>query len=129
MSRYESLQAFLQRQSAAEIPLSFAEIEEIIGTQLPRSAHRHRAWWSNNPSNNEMTRSWLAAGYITERVDMATERLVFRRQPGHSAPKSRGAGRTPGFLDRIRGQLAGTAKVADGVDLTSPTGETWDAER
>jgi hypothetical protein len=127
MSKYEPLKRFLERQDATEIPLRFAEIEEIIDAKLPPAAHRHRAWWSNNPSNNVMTRSWLAAGYVSERVDIAAERIVFRRQPSGRPPRD--ATPKAGFLDRIRAHLGGTAKVADGVDLTRPTGEPWDAER
>ncbi|MEO6341495.1 MAG: hypothetical protein ABIO39_15740 [Caulobacteraceae bacterium] len=129
MSKYEPLQLFLERQNATEIPLCFAEIEEIIGSKLPPAAHRHRAWWSNNPSNNVMTRSWLTAGYASERVDIAAERVVFRRQSDRPPPGPRGATPKAGFLDRIRAQLAGMTTVAEGVDLTGPTGETWDAER
>jgi hypothetical protein len=128
VSKYEPLQFFLERQNATEIPLRFAEIEEIIGAKLPPAAHRHRAWWSNNPSNNVMTRSWLTAGYVSERVDIATERVVFRRRSDRTPPASLGGAPRAGFLDRVRTQLKGTAKVAEGVDLTRPTGETWDAE-
>jgi hypothetical protein len=132
MSKYEPLQRFLERQTASEVPLRFAEIENIISAKLPPAAHRHRAWWSNNASNNVMTHSWLAAGYISERVDIAAERVVFRRQAGKTprAPQhAPGRSSKGGFLDRIRAQLAGTAKVTDGVDLTRPAGESWDAER
>lgn len=129
MSKYEPLQLFLERQTATEIPLRFAEIETIIGAKLPPAAHRHRAWWSNNPSNNVMTRSWLTAGYVSERGDIAAERIVFRRQRDQAGDTSQGVAPKAGFLDRIRAQLAGTVKVADGVDIAAPSGERWDAER
>jgi hypothetical protein len=60
--------------------MSFSEIEAIIGSSLPPSSRRHRAWWSNNPSNSVITFSWLNAGYRTADVDMGSERLVFRRE-------------------------------------------------
>ncbi|MEA2936481.1 MAG: hypothetical protein QOD74_3127, partial [Variibacter sp.] len=59
--------------------MTFAEIERITGSKLPPKAQHQRAWWSNNPSNNVMTKVWLEAGYETERVDMAGRKLVFRR--------------------------------------------------
>ena len=35
---------------------------------LPPTAQAQRAWWSNNASNNVMTRVWLEAGFRTERL-------------------------------------------------------------
>ncbi len=118
--------------------MSFAEIEQVLGAKLPPAAHAHRAWWSNNPSNNVMTRSWLAAGYATERVDMASERLVFVRkeipslQAGVAEVQAMRFTPTPtpsgGLLERLRARLGGTVWIAPGVDLTQPTGEVWNAE-
>lgn len=133
MSKYEPLTHFLIANRTEEIPMSFEEIEKIVGFKLPTKASGIRAWWSNNPSNNVMTKAWLAAGYITERVDMGSRRLVFRRSGTPSTlnaaatPMSRPKG-DPGFLERIRARLGGTVTVAEGVDLTDPTGEIWDAE-
>ncbi len=138
MRKYQPLETFLRDQRASEVAMTFAEIERVLGTKLPPAAHAHRAWWSNNPSNNVMTRSWLAAGYVTERVDMAAERLVFVRKDHALAPPA-GMGESPaprygqaasgGLVARLRAALGGTVRVAPGVDLTTPTGEVWDAER
>ncbi len=79
MRDYTLLEEHLQGRSEARIPFRFADIEEIIGSELPASAREHRAWWSNNPSNNPMTYAWLNAGYHTEDVNMASEKLTFVR--------------------------------------------------
>jgi hypothetical protein len=77
--KYDALGRYLQACSSQnEVRLSFSEIERIIGSKLPPSAFDHRPWWSNNPSNNVMTKVWLAAGFETEQVDMEGRRLVFR---------------------------------------------------
>ncbi len=130
MSKYEPLERFLRARQAAEVPMSFVEIEGVIGAKLPPAAHVHRGWWSNNPSNNVMTRSWLAAGYVSARVDMASGRLVFRRKAGGpaAAPEPAPAVDRPGLLARLQARLGGTVKVAPGVDLTEPTGEVWGRE-
>jgi len=131
MSKYEPLTQFLATQRLQEVPMSFSEIERVLGFRLPEKASGIRAWWSNNPSNNVMTKAWLAAGFVTERVDMGSRRLVFRKAGAVSAPlmaASRPA-RSIGFLDRIRAQLGGTVTIPEGVDITAPTGEIWDAER
>jgi len=131
MGKYDPLKSFLEASGAEEIPMSFDEIEALLGASLPDS-RRYPAWWSNNPSNNTMTRVWLEAGYRTERVDVAGERLVFRRaDTGGTPPGSAGPATNRSKVNvvlRLQRALAGTVTVAPGVDLTEPTGETWDAE-
>ena len=61
MGKYEPLGQFLRDQRTSEVPLTFREIEKITGVKLPPKAQHHRAWWSNNPNNNVMTKVWLAA--------------------------------------------------------------------
>lgn len=132
MTKYEPLERFLGSRNDAEIPMTFDEIESIIGASLPPAAGRHRAWWSNNPSNNVMTKSWLSAGFITERVDLASRKVVFRRSKNANSPARRPAEGLKvriGFLDRFRARLGGTVTIPDGVDPAEPTGEVWDAER
>lgn len=134
MSKYQPIEQHLLSCRSTEVPMSFAEIERVIGGRLPAAARNHRAWWSNNPSNNVMTKAWLAAGYGTERVDMSGERLVFRRKSDFGAravapPVSTSVSSRPGLMERLRHRLGGTVTVAEGVDLTAPTGAVWDAER
>ncbi len=129
MGKYDPLRHFLEGRDSEEVPMTFAEIERVLGAKLPESK-AYPAWWSNNPSNNVMTRAWLAAGYRTERVDVGSERLVFRRSsnPGSSrspAPVPAGSG----TLQRLRDALRGTVHVPDGIDLAAPAGEVWDADR
>src|SRR6266849_3638309 len=78
MTKYSNLGEFLRDQKNSSIRLTFAEVERIIGHKLPPSA-RYPAWWSNHPSNNVMTKVWLAAGFKTEQVDVVGRKLVFRR--------------------------------------------------
>jgi hypothetical protein len=125
MSKYEPLTDFLKAQKLDTCPLSFGEIERILGAELPPSSKTHRAWWSNNPSNNVMTKAWLAAGWETEQVDMNARKLVFVRKrrnappPGNSAPAQTTQPR------RLFGALAGTITVNG--DLTVPAGAQWNA--
>ena len=134
MSKYDPLGQYLESRSDRHIAMSFAEIERIVGSRLPRSK-MHRAWWSNNPSNNVMTRQWLSAGYQTEQVDIAGERLVFTRAgprsgvPNGRAPSARpsDSGQTGGgpARDRLFGSMKGSLSVAEGVDLTRPAEPEW----
>src|SRR5713101_8428531 len=79
MGKYEPLTEFLRKQVLNEVPMTFAQIERVIDAPLPPKAQHHRAWWSNSPSNNVMTKAWLEAGFRSEQVDMDGRRLVFRR--------------------------------------------------
>lgn len=132
MGKYDPLGTYLARRTEAEVPMTFRQIEALIGAPLPPAATRHRAWWSNNPDNSAITRTWRDAGFRAFQVDMTAGTLVFRREEGAAwpAPSLSGPDRGPqaGVLDRIRARLGGTVKIPYGVDLTEPTGEVWDAE-
>jgi hypothetical protein len=125
MSRYDPLKSFLERQPSERVPLSFGEIEQVLGAALPNSK-RYPAWWSNNPSNNPMTKVWLEAGFVTEQVDPVAGRLTFRRVRPRDAGSNSAPG--PGLIAKLQGALAGTVRFAPGFDPTEPTGETWDAQ-
>lgn len=115
MTKYEPLGKFLSGQSRERIPMTFAEIERLLNAKLPPSK-QHRAWWSNNPTNNVMTMQWLEAGYETESVDIAGEKLVFRRVKG-AAPARRPAA---GQRHPIFGCMKGLFTLAEGYDPTAP---------
>ncbi len=80
MSKYEPLTAHLKNLPYSNYQITFKDIEKIINTPLPASAYQYRAWWSNNPSNSVMTKAWLDAGWMSSDVDLAGQKLVFRRK-------------------------------------------------
>jgi hypothetical protein len=125
MGKYSRLGEFLRAQRAKEIPMTFAEIERVIGGKLPPNSPRYPAWWSNNASNNVMTKVWLDAGFRTEQVDVKSHKIVFRRieQPLPEAsmlPQAKKGGRHPLF-----GALKGLVRIPPGVDLTKPADPDW----
>lgn len=113
--KYEPLAQFLKGATDVQ-PLSFDEIERILGAPLPPSARKHEAWWSNNPTGHVNAQAWLGAGYRTESIDITGEAVVFRK----IASPPRNARRHPLF-----GALAGTVRIAPGVDLTQPADPEW----
>jgi hypothetical protein len=127
VSKYQPLESFLRDRQATEVAITFQEIEAILGARLPPAARAHRAWWSNNPSNNVMTRSWLAAGFHSERVDMTAGTLVFRKVE-NNVSAARPSPPEP-LLTTLWATLAGTVHIPAGADLTAPTGADWSAEQ
>jgi hypothetical protein len=125
MGKYENLGAFLQKQRTREVPLTFREIEKITGAKLPPKAQHHRAWWSNNPSNNVMTKVWLEAGYESAQVDMSARKLVFRRLTKEPSPQLAGAATKKGERHPIFGALKDITRLVPGVDLTEPADPEW----
>lgn len=63
MGKYFPLTKWLLRKNFKRINLSFSEIEEIIGKNLPPSAYKHNQWWMND-KNHSQGKSWIDAGYI-----------------------------------------------------------------
>jgi hypothetical protein len=138
MSKYDLLGQYLKTQRASEVPMTFAEIERVVGTNLPPSAYRHRPWWSNNATNSVMTKVWLNAGYEASRVDIEARKLVFRRiareaegvsgmsdaakEFVHANPAKKKFARHPAW-----GSMKGTFTIEPGYDLTSPiySDEEW----
>jgi hypothetical protein len=138
MGKYKPLGQFLRKQRNSEVPMTFREIEKITGVKLPPKAQHYRAWWSNNPGNNTMTKVWLEAGFESAQVDMEGRKLVFRRvakaaeaAPGFAEPAQKPYttklepyatkdGKHPGW-----GALKGMIKIAPGVDLTEPAFPEW----
>lgn len=126
MGKYEPLGQFLRNQRTSEVPMTFREIEKIIGVKLPPKAQHHRAWWSNNSANNVMTKVWLEAGFESAQVDMEARKLVFRRvakaseAPGGFAESAAKPYATKDGRHPARGALKGMIRIAPGVDLTEP---------
>ncbi len=123
-AKYDPLEAHLKSVGFERIRMTFGEVEQVIGSSLPDSARKHRAWWSNNPSNSAITHAWLAAGYRTEGVSIEHEALSFRksasvRGPVRSKPESK--------AHPVLACMSGTATMSTGTDLTEPSLPEWEA--
>jgi hypothetical protein len=128
MSKYQPLRRYLEGRGTESVPMSFAEIEKVIGFKLPES-QKYPAWWSNNPTNNVMTNEWLAAGYKTEQVDIEGRKLVFRRTRcaagGESNSSQSGDGGAQPRRHRLLGWMKGMVTIMPDADLTEPADPHW----
>ncbi len=141
-NKYLPLENFLKHQIGGEVRMTFAEIEEVLGGKLPRSAYIHRPWWANEAMGHIHAKAWLAAGFRTAQVDMEGQTLVFSRLPTSPVEKPSGMSDeareyvpAPGAEEKqprrhpIFGALAGTFTIEPGYDLTQPvySSEEWAA--
>lgn len=96
MSKYAALGQFLDSQTRHEVPLSFREVEALLGFGLPKSAREFPPWWANQADGgHSQCRAWMAKGWRTSQVDVVREHLVFIRDarreitPGLAEAQSR----------------------------------------
>jgi CBS domain-containing protein len=77
---YSPLSAHLKSQglTVTSLPMTFQEIERILGKELPRSAFEYRAWWVNDPMKPQSA-AWLEEGWRAVAVNMSERRLTFVR--------------------------------------------------
>ena len=78
MGKYEPLEAYLKDQEMDEITLSFSEVNDIITGDLPPSAYKHIAWWSNTWSHTQSV-AWMNSGFKSY-VDIETESVTFHKE-------------------------------------------------
>src|SRR5262245_53918686 len=121
--KYDPLRHYLLQQTQSRLPMTFREVESIIGGALPASARRHRPWWANDATGHAHAHAWLQAGYRTEQVDMEGEKLVFVRAPmetgmaeSNAAYKARDAIAQHPMIGAMKGLLW----IDPTLDLTKP---------
>jgi len=100
MSKYEPLREHLARLEDVVWAAKLNEVEDIIGSSLPKSAREHRTWWANSGGSLVHQNAWLDAGWRVERTDLMRDVIVFRRlRIGGTAVATSGRierpGRTP----------------------------------
>jgi len=124
VSKYDPLENYLKQTDDEDVPMGFSEIEHVLGFELPPSSRRQRAWWSNNTSNNVMTRAWIDAGFETAEVDMAAEKLTFKRVKKEQAVQSTQGVKTPRRHPAF-GAMKGMLTIPADLDLTQPACPEW----
>lgn len=76
-SKYHPLFSHLQQAAGEPVTLTFAQIEELLGTPLPGSARARAGWWSNRSQGAVQAAAWMDAGYHVVGVDLQTETVHF----------------------------------------------------
>jgi len=113
MTKYAPLTEFLQQQPVNRLPVTFAELESLLGFALPPSARKHRAWWANNPASHVNAAAWHEAGFQSQEVDMEGEKLMFvKLNSNDQAPRKRD--------HPLFGCMKGMIWIDPTLDLTAP---------
>lgn len=136
-SVYEPLRDHLLFSGKASLPMTFAEIEQVLNRPLPASARKRKAWWSNNATGHVQADAWLRSSYKTADLDLDAERVTFvldfplgsglsdaKQSLYAAAGMERPKEVVPLPGQRIHpafGSLQGTTIVMPGYDLTLPT--------
>ena len=76
MSKYAPLENHLAGSSESPISFTYKEMEKILGFELPGSAYKHRAWWSNGMKGG--SKFWLRVGWEVASVKLG-ETVSFAR--------------------------------------------------
>jgi len=86
-TKYSPLSRHLARRArfTRRVTLSFAEIEGIIGDNLPFGALRNREWWTNTPSSAQ-GQAWMNVGWRAQDVNMSGRSVTFVRVAGSETP-------------------------------------------
>ena len=79
-SKYSGLTSHLQFRGAFTkiVRLSLARIDGLIGSNLPMSAYREKAWWSNASSSSH-AKAWLDAGWEVQDVNLEKGFVFFKK--------------------------------------------------
>ncbi|MFD1863676.1 GNAT family N-acetyltransferase [Planococcus chinensis] len=72
--KYIPLADYFASASNPKITLSFNEIEQIMGQQLPNAAYLNKSWWKKTKPPAKHFHAWMDAGYYVS--DVITNRLV-----------------------------------------------------
>jgi len=80
VSKYSGLTSYLRFRGAFTpiVKLAFARIDGVIGENLPMSAYRSEAWWTNSPTTPH-ARGWLDAGWEVQEVKLKEGYVVFKK--------------------------------------------------
>jgi hypothetical protein len=76
--KYQPLTQWLLAQTADELPVTFDDLEDVLGTPLAPSARRHPPYWYS-PANS-LGKAIAAAGFKAAGVNLTEEILVLRRR-------------------------------------------------
>lgn len=77
--KFLNLAKYFRQCSKEKITLTFEQIEMILGLELPKSAYKHRAYWSKSKTH-VFPNSWLNAGYKLNSINLKEKNCSFLKE-------------------------------------------------
>ena len=119
VGKYDGLESHLKFRAAFTglVKLSFARIDGLIGSNLPMSAFKDQAWWSNS-STNIHSKAWLDAGWEVKEANLKEGYIIFKKVRNVAVKKSKqrkleiNKPFTPVLVHRPRSRVPSKTKVA-----------------
>ena len=74
--QYERLERHLRGVDRQRIEMSFAEVAQVVGEHLPRSAYQYAAWWGSDSKHTQAV--WMDAGYVAS-PNLSAQKVIFTR--------------------------------------------------
>jgi len=86
-TKYSPLSRYLARRArfTSRVTLSFAEMEGVIGDNLPFGALRNREWWTNTRSSAQ-GQAWMNVGWRVQDINMDGRSVTFARAVSSETP-------------------------------------------
>ena len=87
--KYQPLADWLAAQPDTEVLLTFAQVEQILGTPLPASARAGTAWWTHGAPSFPQVEAWHRVGWHVVEVNRRRGLVLYRRLPPGELPALR----------------------------------------
>jgi hypothetical protein len=98
MSKYAPLENHLAGHSEGAVSMTYEEMQKMLGFELPSSAYKHRAWWSNGKKGG--SKFWLRVGWMVDSVKLGESVTFCRAEPTIESRRHEAAlGEEEEFLD------------------------------
>jgi DNA-binding transcriptional regulator YiaG len=128
-SKYSGLHQHLRGRADPTVQLTFAQIEDLLGSALPPSARRGKAFWSNRAGTGLQAAAWLEAGFRVAQVDLGARSVTFSRARVHYSVR-REEGHVvwePDLIRALRAHLGlNQAELADVLGVRQQTISEWE---
>ena len=77
-NKFDALSTYLYKNGKQNITLSFADIENIIGTDLCKSAYNYQAYWNPSPTHI-LPNTIVASGYKITAVNLLAKEIMLEK--------------------------------------------------
>ncbi len=77
-NKFDALSTYLYKNGKQNITLSFADIENIIGTDLCKSAYNYQAYWNPSPTHI-LPNTIVASGYKITAINLLAKEIMLEK--------------------------------------------------